>query len=65
VAGTCALADAAATAVANRVRGRLGVREAIAAARAIPGVRGAVVQRGGELGAWGELELVDLAGDRR
>ena len=61
VAGTCGLADAAATAVGNRVRGRHGVRDAIAAARAIPGVLGAVVLRGGELGAWGEVELVDLA----
>lgn len=61
IAGTCALADAAATAVGNRVRGRHGVRDAIAAARAIPGVLGAVVLRGGELGAWGEVELVDLA----
>ena len=61
IAGTCALADAAATAVGNRVRGRHGVRDAIAAARAIPGVLGAVVLRDGELGAWGEVELVDLA----
>ena len=61
VAGSAALADAAATAVGNRVRGRLGVRDAIETARAIPGVLGAVVLRGGELGAWGEIELVDLA----
>lgn len=61
IAGSATLADAAATAVGNRVRGRLGVRDGIDAARQIPGVLGAVVLRGGELGAWGEVELVDLA----
>jgi ApbE superfamily uncharacterized protein (UPF0280 family) len=57
VARSCALADAAATAVGNRVRGRHGVREALAAAQAIPGVLGAVVVRDGQLGAWGEVEI--------
>jgi hypothetical protein len=60
VARSCALADAAATAVGNRVRGAQGIRAGLAAARAIPGVLGAVILRGGELGAWGEIELVDL-----
>ena len=61
VAGSAALADAAATAVGNRVRGAQGIREGLAAARAISGVLGAVILREGELGAWGEVELVDLA----
>lgn len=58
VARSCALADAAATAVGNRVRGPGGVREGLAAARAIPGVLGALVVRAGEFGAWGEIEIV-------
>lgn len=60
LAPTCALADAAATAVGNRVRGPDGLREGLAAARRIPGVLGAVVIRDGELAAWGEVELVAL-----
>jgi ApbE superfamily uncharacterized protein (UPF0280 family) len=60
IARSCALADAAATAVGNRVRGRHGVRAGLAAARGIPGVLGVVVIRDGELGAWGEVELVGL-----
>jgi len=61
LARSCALADAAATAVGNRVRGAQGIREGLAAARAITGVLGAVILRGGEVGAWGEVELVSLA----
>lgn len=60
MARSCALADAAATAVGNRVRGRDGIREGLAAARDIPGVLGVVVLRDGRLGAWGELEIVGL-----
>jgi hypothetical protein len=60
VARSCALADAAATAVGNRVRGRDGVREGLAAARDIPGLLGVVVLRDGQLGAWGDVEIVTL-----
>ena len=60
IARSCALADAAATAVGNRVRGPQGVREGLAAARDIPGVLGVVVLRDGQLGAWGDVEIVAL-----
>jgi uncharacterized protein len=65
LARSCALADAAATAVGNRVRGRHGVREGLAAARDIPGVLGVVVLRDGQLGAWGEVDIVGLQGAAR
>lgn len=57
IAATCALADAAATAVGNRVRGPEGIAEAIRAARGIAGVLGVVVARDGRIGAWGEVEF--------
>lgn len=60
LARSCALADAAATAVGNRVRGGNGIREGLAAARDIPGVLGVVVLRDGQLGAWGDVEIVGL-----
>ena len=60
IARSCALADAAATAVGNRVRGRDGVREGVAAARDISDVLGVVILRDGQLGAWGDVELVGL-----
>lgn len=62
LACSCALADAAATAVGNRVRGRDGVREGLAAGRDIPGVLGVMVLRDGRLGAWGDLDIVGLQG---
>lgn len=62
LARSCALADAAATAVGNRVRGRHGIREGLAAARDIPGVLGVVVVRDGELGAWGDVEIAEVRG---
>jgi hypothetical protein len=60
IARSAALADAAATAVGNRVRGTDGIRRGLETARGIPGVLGAVVIRDGRLGAWGEVELVGL-----
>ncbi len=60
VAPTAALADAAATAVGNAARGEDAVERALAAARAIAGVLGAVVVAGGRFGAWGEIELAGL-----
>jgi len=53
-----ALADAAATAVGNLVRN--GLKEALRYAARIPGVHGALVIQGSQLGSWGALELVEL-----
>lgn len=60
IAPSAALADAAATAVGNLVRGPDGVRAALGAAQEIPGVLGAVVVRNGEVGVWGSVELVGV-----
>lgn len=64
IARSCALADAAATAVGNRVRGKHGVSEGLAAARAVPGVLGVVIIRNGQLGAWGNVDIVERGGAR-
>jgi ApbE superfamily uncharacterized protein (UPF0280 family) len=55
-----ALADAAATAIANRVKSSDDIDEALSVARKISGVAGAVVIVGERLGAWGSIELVAL-----
>lgn len=60
VADSTALADAAATAVGNRVSDPHDLEPALEAARAIPGLRSVVVIKGETLGAWGEIELVPL-----
>lgn len=55
-----ALADGAATRLGNEVTPGRPIEEALAIARTIPGLLGAVIIRGRELGAWGEVELVPL-----
>ena len=61
LAESAALADAAATRIANETRGPEGIEAALETAAAIPGLRGALVIAHGRLGAWGEVELVDVA----
>lgn len=51
------LADAAATAVGNRVQSAKDVRQAAEYASTIPGVTGSLVICGGALAAWGAVEL--------
>ena len=63
VARQCALADAAATAVANRIVDARDIPEAIQFAQSIEGVEGVAAICGDRLGLWGGLQLVKL--DRR
>jgi len=58
-AGT-ALADAAATRLCNEVGRDSPLSQALDAAQEISGIRGVVIIRGEDIGAWGEIELVDL-----
>lgn len=60
VAVSAVLADAAATSVANRIRAPSEVSAALDYASTIPGVLGALAIIGEHLGAWGEVELVEL-----
>jgi len=61
-ASTATLADAAATAAANRVRSAEDIEAAAVAATAIPGVIGAIVIIGDRLAVKGGLKLVPLSG---
>jgi ApbE superfamily uncharacterized protein (UPF0280 family) len=62
VGGDAAVADAAATAVCNRVREASDLQTALAWGLGLPGVRGALVISGEALVAQGDLELVPLNG---
>ena len=64
MAYSCALADAAATAIGNRVHSVREIKSAIAFGRQIAGVLGIVVVAGREMGAWGQVELVPLTGKK-
>ena len=55
-----ALADAAATAIGNRVQRPQDIQGAIDWGRSIPGVLGIVIVAADKIGAWGSVELVPL-----
>jgi len=55
VAESCPLADAAATAIANQVKGPGGIQKGIEVAGKIKGIQGALIIKGTELGTWGIL----------
>lgn len=57
VAPSTALADAAATALGNRVRGEKDLQKAIAFARQIEGLTGVLLIIGDKIAAWGDLRL--------
>lgn len=58
LADSCALADAAATALCNQVSSPRDIESALEKGREIPGLQGMVIIAGKALGAWGDLELV-------
>jgi ApbE superfamily uncharacterized protein (UPF0280 family) len=60
VAGSAALADAAATAIGNAVQCPDDIGIGLQVAEAIPGLRGAVIIVGEHIGAWGDIELVEI-----
>lgn len=57
---SCALADAAATAIGNIVQTGKDIESAMEMGAAIPGITGIIIIKGENLGAWGDLELVNL-----
>lgn len=61
VSDRAALADAAATAVANRVQKQGNMTAAIDYGRQIPGISGIVVIRGKRMAAWGNVSVVPLS----
>jgi ApbE superfamily uncharacterized protein (UPF0280 family) len=60
ISPSAALADAAATALANRVQGKGDIERVLEEGRTISGVGGMVIIVGDALGVWGEYELVKL-----
>jgi ApbE superfamily uncharacterized protein (UPF0280 family) len=64
ISRSCALADAAATAIGNRIHSPREIKTAISFGKGITGVLGIVVVVGREMGAWGQVELVPLTGKK-
>jgi uncharacterized protein len=60
VSRSCALADAAATAIANRVHTKSDIQAAVEFGKHIKGVKGLVVIMDDKAGIWGDLNVVRL-----
>jgi ApbE superfamily uncharacterized protein (UPF0280 family) len=60
LAKSTALADAAATALGNRVQGPDSIAPALEWIAGVPEILGALVVVGEKLGAWGRVELAPL-----
>ena len=61
LSGSCPLADAAATSLANIVKNPPDIQRAIEAGKKIQGIQGIIIIKGEKLGAWGDIELVNLS----
>lgn len=64
LSASCALADAAATAIGNQIQSVRDIQRAIDFGRGIPGVHAIVVVAGRDIGAWGQAELIRLTGKK-
>ncbi len=60
VSRSCPVADAAATAIANRVKQNSDVKEVINFGKDIKGVKGLVIIKNNKAGLWGDLNVVQL-----
>jgi len=60
LSAACALADASATAIGNRVKTAADIKGAIEFGKEIEGIDGIVIIFEDRLGCWGEIELVQL-----
>jgi ApbE superfamily uncharacterized protein (UPF0280 family) len=64
IADSGALADAAATAIGNRVHTGRDIHGAVSLARSISGVKGVILIIGKQMGIWGEVELAAPSGKK-
>jgi uncharacterized protein len=61
---SCALADAAATSIGNRVRKASDISDAVEFGKKIQGVEGIIVILKDAMGIWGNLEVIGLTGKK-
>lgn len=64
VAGSCPLADAAATSIGNHVNSKTDIQDAIDFGNRISGVSGIVIIKNDRIGMWGNLDLVPFQGKK-
>lgn len=61
ISNSCAIADAAATGLANQVQSAADISKTIDAGKAISGIDGIVIIKGSHIGLWGDIEIVPLS----
>jgi ApbE superfamily uncharacterized protein (UPF0280 family) len=64
VADSCSIADAAATAIGNRIQVPLDIESAIDDGQRVADIRGILIILGKKIGMWGDLEVVPLKGKK-
>jgi len=64
VSNSCALADAAATAIGNQIHLNTDIQTAIEFGKSIKGIDGIVVIREDTMGMWGDIEIIPLKGKK-
>ncbi|VEN72746.1 conserved hypothetical protein [Candidatus Desulfarcum epimagneticum] len=62
ISGSCALADAAATAIGNHVKTKSDLKRALDFGKTIPGVRGVLIIMDDKVGIWGDVKAAALDG---
>ena len=65
VSDCCALADAAATSIANLIKSDADIKTAVKKGKCIDGIRGLTIIVGDKIGMWGEMEVVPLTGKKQ
>ena len=60
ISKSCALADAAATAIGNRIKSKNHIQPAVDFGKNIEGIMGVVAILGDAVGVWGEVDIVPL-----
>ena len=60
LSSSCYLADAAATALANKIKKAKDIQKVIDYGKTIPGINGIVIIKGENIGLWGDLKIIQL-----
>ncbi len=60
VSHSCPVADAAATAIGNKIQSQKDIRKAVDFGKLIPDIQGVVIICGDKIGAWGNLDMIPL-----
>ena len=64
VSDSCSIADAAATAIGNRIQSAADIESAISKGKRMDNIKGILIIIGDKIGMWGDLEVMPLKGKK-